>query len=256
MPARWSADYYVDVYELARAGMPKKQLAKALGIDYRTLNRWMQIRPALRRAYERGFAKSAGHRDGEVQFSFKDYVYQHLPPNLQPIWDELMACEQEGNHQARIDGLLKDQGVRARQHLFIHSLVDSNFNTSRSLRRLGIPRRSFEDWRVNDPEFAELMDQIHEFKKDFFENAFIGRVAAGDTLAILHAARTQLRDRGYNEKVELVMQHEHKHSLEVDVQLEDLNLPLDVRRQVLEAIREQQAGANVIETTAVEALPA
>jgi hypothetical protein len=132
-------------------------------------------------------------------------------------------------------------GIRGRQHLFLYSLIHSNFNVSASCRRLNIDRKTFTRWVTTDPGFAELLDEVHWHKKNYFEQAFIGLVQRGDTPAILHAARTQLRDRGYGDRLDVshsgTIQHDHDHR----IALEDLDLPLNVRRVILDAVRAQRA---------------
>jgi hypothetical protein len=138
-----------------------------------------------------------------------------------------------------IEELLDGHGIRAKQHLFIYALTQSMFNVSASMRKLGIARNTYEAWKTSDPEFAELVREIHWHKENFFESALIGRVASGDTAAIIHVAKTKLRDRGYNEKIEI----EHTGSInhEHTINVIDLDLPLDVRRTILEAVRAHQA---------------
>lgn len=253
--SKWNVDHYVTVFELARQGTTKAEIAKILGVGQATFYGWLKKYPGLQRAFDRG--RSHGDEVEDDETNFHEYVYKHLPPHLRDLWDEIMAAETADNHQDRIEAMLAGQGKRAVQHLFVHSLVASNFNVSRSLRRLNVPRKRYEGWVANDPHFAELIDQIHEYKKDFIENAFIGRIMAGDTAAILHGVKTQLRDRGYNDRIEMVVEHDHRHRLEVEVSLDELELTLDVRRAILAAVKAKQStGAEVIDSVATKALPA
>jgi len=235
MGDKFRADYYVTVYELARDGLVDKQIAKTLGIAQHTLRRWCVRRPALKKALDRGRAV----RDGAgTKPTFHQYVYDHLPPHLKELWDEINACEDLENGIERIDALLKNHGKRARQHLFLYALTQSMFNQTQALRKLGIPKKTFESWVANDPTFAELMDEIHWYKENFFEQAFIGRVAAGDTHAIIHAVKTKCRNRGYNEKIEI----EHTGMVEQrhTVSILDLDLDVETRHKVLLAMRAQK----------------
>ena len=68
-----------------------------------------------------------------------------------------------------------------------------------------------------------------------FEQAFIGRVAAGDTAAVIHAVKTKCRDRGYNDKVEVV--HSGSITNEHTVSIAELDLPIETRQEVLTALR-------------------
>jgi hypothetical protein len=168
---------------------------------------------------------------------------------LRELWDEINECEHLENGVERVEALLKGHGIRARQHLFLYALTQSMFNVSQSLRKLGISRKTFENWVANDPDFAELMDEIHWYKENFFEQAFIGRVAAGDTHAIIHAVKTKCRSRGYNDKVEI--EHSGTITHENTVSIVDLDLPAETRRQVLDALRAKMAAdERVAEATA------
>jgi hypothetical protein len=233
---KWQDGHYVTVYELAREGMTEKQIAATMGISLPTLARWKSQRPALRDAWDRGKGRTAS----EDRYSFREYVYQRLPADLRGLWDEIMACETEANDIARVEAMLTAHGKRARQHLFIYALTSSNFNISRAMQRLNIPRKTFEAWVANEPDFAELMAEIHWHKKNFFEDALIQRVQAGDTPAVIYAAKAQLRDRGYNDRVDVAVKQDVSiTATSVAVNVDELGLPLDTRRQILEAMRQQ-----------------
>lgn len=240
---KWSNKHYVTVYELARAGMTETQIADALGVSLATFTRWKAQKPALKDAWDRGAKK----RNPGDEFSFRDYVFQRLPPKLRDLWVEINAIEFESNDIARVEALLERHGKRVRQHLFVYALTSSNFNVSKSLRRLNIPRKTFESWVAEEPDFAELMDEIHWHKENFFENALIGRVVAGDTPAIIHAAKTQLRGRGYNDRVDVnVHQDVNINISQRTVNVLELDLPIEIRKGLLTAMRAARA-TNVIE---------
>ncbi len=222
---------YVTVYELARDGLPDTHIAKSLGVAYPTYANWVKRRPALADAAARG----RHHRDPGDEFTFHNYVYDRLPDKLRATWDAIQECEKAENGIERIEALLGKSGIRARQHLFIYSLTQTQFNVSKSMRKLNIPRKDYQNWCANDPDFAALIDEIHFHKKNFFESAFIRQVHAGNILAVLHGVKTQCRDRGYNDKIEI--QHSgtvtHNHTVSVT----DLDLPVTVRQTILAALR-------------------
>lgn len=237
-PKKWDERHYVTVYELARSGMTEKEVASALGVSQPTLKRWKAQKPALRDAWDRGTQS----REKLQDYTFQDYVFDQLPDHLRELWQEINLIEFETNDIARIEALLQRHGKRARQHLFLYSLAHTNFNITRALRKVNIRRKTYEDWLVNEPDFAELIDEINWHKDNFFEQAFIRRVQAGDTPAVIHAAKTKLRHRGYNEKQEIHHHHDHNvNVLQATINISELDLPLDVRRTVLQAMREQRA---------------
>jgi hypothetical protein len=114
-----------------------------------------------------------------------------------------------------------------------------------------------------DPEFAELVDEIHLHKKDFFESKLVELVQSGDSSATIFANKTMNRDRGYGDKTTI----EHTGTVVVEqrvVQIGDLALPVDVRRAILGAVRAHLAATNtpglpgevVHDPRIVDALPA
>ena len=232
---KWSDEYYVRAYQLARQGDSDGRIAKKIGVMCKTFLKWKRQHPALRKA----LAEGRENRNRNFQAGFRDLVYNRLSPELQEVWDDINACEKEPGGVARIEAILDDQGVRVRQHFFLYALVESNFNASEACRRVNISRNTLEHWKLNDPGFSEIVDQMHLAKGDLFEEGLVRAVKDGDTKAILFANRTYNRHRGYNEKIEVEHsgQLNHLHAL---VDLDSLDLPLEVRAAILEAVRKQK----------------
>lgn len=230
----WKDDYYVRAYTLARQGMPDRRIAGAIGVTSGTFKRWVEEHPALRRALK----QARGEKARNFQASFREYVYRALTPELQEVWDDINACENEPSGIARIEALLADRGKRARQHLFLYALVDSNFNASEACRKISISRGTLDSWIASDPDFGRIIDEMHWHKGNLFEQSLIDLVKDGDTKAVIFANRTYNRGRGYNEKLEV--EHSgvvnHVHTIEID----SLNLPLEVKTAVLQAVRNKR----------------
>lgn len=233
---KFNNDMYVTAYELAREGLADKQIAQTLGVSGLTFKRWRGRDKYLQKAVDRG----RRYREPNDDFTFSDYVYDQLSPDLRQLWDDINRCENMDNGVELVEAMLGNHGKRVRQHLFLYALTRSAFNVSQSLRKLNIPRKHFRNWCYHDPEFAELIQEVNWHKENFIESAFLGRVASGDTAAIIHAVKTKLRHRGYNEKIEIehtgTVQHTHT------VSLEALDLPVNVRRAVLAALRARSGG--------------
>jgi hypothetical protein len=236
MGSKFKDEYYVTVYELARSGMSENKMSKNLGVSTVTLRSWKKKNKALRDAIDRG-RNSKGKMTTQKWF---DYVYQKLPANLMKIWDEIQDLEAQPNGIQKIESLLETNGKRARQHIFLHALVTANFNVSRACSVCNIPRRTFENWVTNEPDFSELMNEINVHKKNFFEASLVGLVARGDSAATIFVNRTYNRDRGYNEKVDVnvigKIEHEHVHA---HISIDELELNLEVRTDILKAIRKR-----------------
>ena len=76
-------------------------------------------------------------------------------------------------------------------------------NISVACNNFDIERTTFYDWYNNDPDFRAKADAVKEIRKDFIESALDKRIQEGDTTAIIFAAKTQCKDRGYVEKQEV-----------------------------------------------------
>ena len=230
MSNKWDDTVYVKAYELAAAGESDAAIARACGVSGLTFAAWKKRRPALRDALERARAPGA-----PAQQTFRDYVYGALPQHLKELWDRLNACE--GHGAARVEHLLSPHGKAARQHLFLYALVHCDFDPSEACRRVNVSARTLEGWRRHDPEFAELCDEIHWHKGNFFEAALVARVREGDPACTIFANKTFNRARGYQDRVKVEqsgkVEHEHTHAHAL-VPLDRLDLPLDVLRMIVE----------------------
>lgn len=246
--SKWRDSHYVTAYEAARDGGSKEQIAAALGMSSFSLDSWRKKKPALDLAISRG-REVRGGTDAQ---SFRDYVYQRLPKHLRELWDKIHACEKKKSGLERVEALLHNAGKQVRQSLFIYALTATNFNFSRACRMVNINLATFEQWKTLDPDFAELLDEIHWHKKNFFENSLIGRCASGDTSAIIFANRTFNRDRGYADKQEIEHSGEVTH-LHAGLRISDLDLPLETKKQILEAIRKHKLEHKTEEPIDVEA---
>lgn len=231
---KWDDSYYARAYALARDGLSDEKLASCLGVTAATLLRWRRKHPALQKALDDG-------RKLAQPGAFVDYVYKRLPENLQGLWDRLVSARKDrsGNALARAERLLERAGLRARQSLFVHALVCRNFNQSEACSAVNVSRQTLRNWLKNDPDFAALIDEVRWHKANFFEGAFCALVAERNPAVVIHAARTYNAKRGYGQtlKVEHGGTVAHAHSVRVD----DLGLPIEVRRQLLEALQNRKA---------------
>jgi transcriptional regulator with XRE-family HTH domain len=235
MKTIWKDENYVTAYELARNGMSEQKMAKAIGVSVSTLRKWKRNKPALSDAIRRGAGDPNGSSPTQ---SFHEYIYQKLPPELAELYNQIEACESEPNGIKKIEAILRKHGKRARQHLFLHALVSSNFNVSRACSMIQISRKTFESWVTSEPEFHELMQEMDFHKKNYFESALIGLIARGDSSATIFANKTINRDRGYNEKLDLnvsgTIEHEHLHA---HIAVDELQLKIETKKEILTALR-------------------
>lgn len=231
--------YYVRVYEMAKTGMPEKAIAESLGVLPVTFLKWKKRHPDLVEILEEARKKNS------EQETFNDYLYGRLPKRLRAVWDRILRYEEKykkNPHKMpieRIEALLADNGKQARQQLFLHALMSSNYSLTSACRRVNVSKRTFERWVLEDPEFAGLVEGIDQAKSDFFQDCLIDACKRGETSAIVFANRTYNAKRGYGNKV--TVDHtgsvQHNHGV---VSIDKLNLPIKERKAVLKALRKAQ----------------
>lgn len=232
----WKDEFLIRVYNLARTGLKESKIAKALGISMTSFNIWEVKKPAFKTALDMG-RKEYKNRDKKV-YSFKDYVYDRLPDNLQKIWLAIDKIDTAKKGVNKIEAILARRGKNIRQHLFIYAWTASNFSVSQAMRKVNIGRAAFDDWK-QDPEFAALVDEINWHKKNFFEDHLTKLVVSGDTSATIFVNKTLNKDRGYNEKIDVDMNLSGE--LNQNIKSIDLmKLPLEARKEVLKSMRKQQ----------------
>lgn len=71
-------------------------------------------------------------------------------------------------------------------------------------RKANISRVTYYNWRKDDAEFAERADDIKELQKDAAEALILKKMKDGDTSMLIFYAKTQMKDRGYVERREMV----------------------------------------------------
>jgi len=238
MPIKWKEENYVRIYQLALEGHNGKSIAELLGVKYATYMIWRKKYPAIKKVIKEAKSSKSCKSRNEVE-KFHEAYYQQLRPELRELWEEINACEQETNGIQRIEAIFEGRGDHVRQHLFLYALTAYNFNMNKACRSVGISHHTLNRWIEEDHRFPELLDDIHWYKKNYYENALIGLVQSGDTAAILFVNKTINRDRGYGEKVDVNVKGRIDHA-HVHVNVDELDLPLETRKQILQAMREKE----------------
>lgn len=106
-------------------------------------------------------------------------------------------------------------------------------NISVACHNHGIERQTFYNWLNADEEFRKEVEQAKEIRKDFIESALDKKIEEGDTTAIIFAAKTQCKDRGYTEKIE----YEGKQQTELKIPKINLGkMPDDLLYKMVEAL--------------------
>lgn len=231
--SKYNARYLIRAFELARMGESNEAICNALGISKAAFGNWMKKFPSLRWALKRARKNVAG-------MTMEKYIFSRLPPKLQKLWEKINQWRDNPTAAGKIDALLDTQGKRVRQHLFLHALVNGNYNPTKACQAVGITTRTFKYWQ-DDPDFKELLDEIIWHQGNFGEEALWKLVQKGEPSIVKFYNQTKNKDRGYVEKtvVEGNIQHQHV------IVLDQLDLPLHIKKIILKAIEERDK--NVID---------
>lgn len=245
--SKWDMSMCFIIYDLAKAGESEASIAGALGIHVTTLDKWKRKFSSCKMALEKGRAIFKAKDDG----NYFDFIAGRLEPELRELWNELLEADDDPNAINRLETLIALHGPQARQRLFLHAMIHFNFDVSRSCRFVNISRTTYTRWKLNDSEFCRLIDEVLSIKGDFYEQALVKLVRTGCVPAIIHANKTYNAKRGYSTKVDVTVNG----SIDVNVRtlpIKDLELPLDIRVALLDAMKErklelakQDAGAKV-----------
>lgn len=243
----------VDIYRMAMEGMARSNIAKAIGTDKRTFKKWMVRHPEVKKALDQGYGKDGSKPFQNARTTFAEYCLTALPPDLHELWQQLNDMDEQTGEK-RYDMLMQRHGRRVKQQIFLHSLISTNFNKFAAMRRACISHSSLDKWKREDPEFMDLINHIHEMKRDFIEGALMGLVAGGDTSATIFAAKSLLPDRGYGSKLTI----EHKgETTNKQIVLGKIihKLPVKSKRALLRKLREERTKAlppRVVQTEEVK----
>lgn len=93
--------------------------------------------------------------------------------------------------------------TRTRKAKLIEALFRNEGRVRRSCALVNVDRSIYADWLKNDPAFAEQVKSVEQSVDDWYEDAFKSLVKEGNPQAVIHAAKTRLRGRGYGEKLEV-----------------------------------------------------
>ena len=239
----WNDRFYLETYLLRRDGTKSvHNVASALGVSEPAFAKWLRDKPALREAWERAAEDGTGRG---CAGSLKEFIYNRMDPKLKRVWDQII---EEGGVDGgpRVEAILAGKPTRVRQHLFIHALTCTSYNVSRAASMVNISMAGVKKWYETDPVFADLIEEIEEHKINFFEGRFIDLVVKGEPSAVIHAIKTKGRGRGYGEQKQVAVQVNGQIDVNhTHVDITQLDLPVDVLRVVLDAMRAKMDRDNV-----------
>lgn len=221
--SNWTPKHAVDIYRYALAGSTYEEIAKKINCPLSTFKGgWMLDNPECRYAVEQGYAD----RKSAQENTFKAYLEERLSPTLRKLWDEIEYWADNQDGVGKIEELLAPHGGRARQQLWLHAMLETNFDTTKSCKMLNISFQMLNRWKNDDPDFPALLDEMLWHKKNYFENALMGLTAMRSERAIIHANKTLNKDRGYGDKLEMTVNGTITHN-HVVIPLDKLTLKLE-----------------------------
>ncbi len=110
---------------------------------------------------------------------------------LQDLVKELLPLE--SIQQAKLKGTT-DTKTKKRQ--FLMHYFDQQY-VSMACTRTGISRSLYKKWRVEDPTFADLADQVIDARLDLAEHMLLNNIVVGKETSLIFFLKTIGRKRGY-----------------------------------------------------------
>jgi hypothetical protein len=248
--AKWQDEFLFDIYDLASEGLNNKEIAKVLNVRPLLLKQWSMTKPLVKYA----LIKARKFREKAASNTLDGWFFDSLTKEQRELWSKVNILESHPSGVERLQALFAKHGKQARQNLFLYALLHSNFSSQFACRKVGISQGMLQKWIDTDLDFVKCLDMVHTRKKEFFESRLIEKVVDGDTSAIMFANRTQNRTPGflhdgYADKLEVAVQgsidHRHLHTHKID--LTDLDLPLETRKVILDAVRAKKLKEEIVE---------
>ncbi len=234
----------LDAYRLARQGIKENKIAEILNISKPTLDSWVNKKKAFAYALKEG--RKEFHGKGKNAITLQNHIFKRLSPNVKKTWKKLNRMQKEREGFGKIEAMLEKKGKYVRQSLFVYAWTSANFNLIAALRKVNIPRATFDQWRKTDKGFASVVNEIDKYKKDFFEQHLINLVVGGSESATLFVNKTYNSDRYQDPKK--IVDVNLSGSLQVNTTcLGDLDLTKKQRILLLKAIRKNKQSISNIE---------
>lgn len=194
---KWKPIFVVHAYRMVRMGVSDKDISQFLGVSRVAWWKWLRDKPELKEAVE------LARKENRETETFPDWVYGRLSPELKAVWDKVMQFHREKAPVAKLEMLLSDHGKRVRQQLFLFALCMENFSPSSAMHRVNVSKKTLESWMLEDPDFAQLVEEVDWHKGNFFEWSLVQLVREGNPQAILFANKTFNSRKGYGKRDQL-----------------------------------------------------
>ena len=103
------------------------------------------------------------------------------------------------NNEATIE-----ERVRKEKECFLAALDGTKGIVRPACRTTGVSPATFYRWYNEDPDFHDRVDDVKELQKDFAESLILKKIEEEDTTMLIFYAKTQMKDRGYTTRTEVV----------------------------------------------------
>ncbi|MFM9400958.1 hypothetical protein ACKLNQ_03335 [Myroides odoratimimus] len=95
-------------------------------------------------------------------------------------------------------------GLNTKQADFLKIYPKKLFNISKTCRTVGLNRKTFYRWKKSNPEFLSQINDLREGLYDDVESIIFHKIfVEHDTTVLIFFAKTQMKDRGYSEKIDV-----------------------------------------------------
>jgi hypothetical protein len=235
---RMSTRFLLDYYDAHLRSDKIFEIYNALGCSKAQLERWTRDNPELLEAKQ-----LAEERRKKGQF-FSEYIVGRLSPEARDCYDKISFWAAHESAASKIDKILEGKSKKLRQELFVHTLASTCFNVNEACRLTGINSAILGKWK-EDFEFRTMVSEIEFAKNNFIEQGLMDLIQARHPGAVLFANKTRNRDRGYGE----VVAHEHSGTIQhAALNIDELELSVECRRELLQAIRTKQTSNKLANT--------
>jgi len=233
---KWNDKYLFSIYDCARAGMRKKEIAMVLGFSHNDFSLLCRRSKAVRVAIY--------HGRNEVQklknkSSALEYVHEHLHPDIQQEWNELHQAWKNNDYNAKdkLFAMLDIKGTKYRQILFLQAYIVTRFNVSSAMAIVGVSQSTVDNWKTK-PTFQKLWNEIITHRNAYFENKLFDLVDMGDSKATLFV-NERLNRETYGKEIKVSANVESALPVqknEIDVTM----LSLELQEQIYNELRQKQ----------------
>ena len=97
-----------------------------------------------------------------------------------------------------------EERVRKEKSAFLEALDRTKGIVRPACRQAGVSRSTFYRWYDEDADFRDKVDDVKEMQKDFAESLILKKIEEEDTTMLIFYAKTQMKDRGYTTRTEVV----------------------------------------------------